>query len=187
VASGEEEKPQGELIPRRRPATGEARAVGRVLLGTFGGLLGGILGAGPGLGLSLAMERCEGCGNSTGAITAVGLVGVAGGVSGIALGVWGSGSLLGGGGRYLPTLLGVGAGTLVGGGLAVLLAESSSHEENAIPPLIIGPILGGIIGYEISHSLEVDRLERASTGVTLLPTVGVRPSGGVVAGLVGRF
>jgi hypothetical protein len=186
-APSEEAKPQGEIIPRRQPATGVGRAIGRVALGTFGGLLGGFVGAGPALGLSTLMESCDGCHNVT-ASTTIALVGVAGGVGGIALGVWGSGALLGGEGRYLPTLLGVGVGALTGGGLAVYLAEEQDvSEEKALLSLVIGPILGGIVGYEISHAIEVDRLQEITPGVALFPTVGVPPSGGVVAGLVGRF
>jgi hypothetical protein len=140
----------------------------------------------PGIGLSIGLERgCEGCANGTAVIIA-GLAGVAGVASGMAFGVWGIGSLLGGEGRYLPTLAGTGIGLLVGGGIAVYLGDQIK-EELAIPPLLIGPILGTLIAYEISHSNEWERGAEASPSVAVLPTVGVSPSGGFVAGLVGRF
>ncbi len=188
AALGEEQQPQDEIIPRerQRPEDSVGRRVGRIALGTFGGLLGGVVGGLPGIGLSIGLERgCEGCANGTAVIIA-GLAGVAGVASGMAFGVWGIGSLLGGEGRYLPTLAGTGIGLLVGGGIAVYLGDQIK-EELAIPPLLIGPILGTLIAYEISHSNEWERGAEASPSVAVLPTVGVSPSGGFVAGLVGRF
>ncbi len=188
AAPGEEQPPQDEIIPRERQRTEDSagRRVGRIALGTFSGLLGGVLGGLPGIGLSIGFERgCEGCGNITASLIA-GVAGIAGFAAGMAFGVWGTGSLLGGEGRYLPTLAGTGIGILVGGGIAVYLGDQIK-EELAIPPLLIGPILGTLIAYEISHSNEWERGAEASPSVAVLPTFGVSPSGGFVAGLVGRF
>lgn len=184
--AAEQEIPQDELIPRQpREPESAGRKVGRIALGTLGGALGGAVGGMPLFVISFAVGGgIDANGDQTASLVAAG-AGLAGYATGMAFGVWGVGSLLGGEGRYLPTLAGTVLGLLVGGGLGAYLF--TQEELLAIPPLVAGPLLGAVIAYELSHSVEWDRGAEASTGIAVLPTVSVRPSGGFVAGLVGRF
>jgi hypothetical protein len=185
--AGEKESPQDEIIPRQpREPQSAGRRVGRIALGTLGGALGGAVGGIPLFVISFAVGGgIDGNGDQTASLVAAG-AGLVGYATGMAFGVWGISSLMGGEGRYLPTLAGTVLGLLVGGGLGAYLF-TQVEELLAIPPLVGGPLLGAVIGYEISHSIEWERGAEASTGIAVLPTVSVRPSGGFVAGLVGRF
>lgn len=182
-----EEKPSGEIIPRSKESlSGSEGRAGRVVLESLGGVLLGAVGGVPAFGLSLLFTfDCDGCHNTNGEATILALAGVAGFLGGTALGVKLGGALLGGEGRYLPTLAGAGLGTLAG----ILVALPTGllvNELLAVAPLIAGPFVGAIIGYELSHSKELER-KASGTRVTVLPSVSLRASGGVVAGLVGSF
>jgi len=182
VPGGAVEKPQGEIIPRDWETSASVGRPGRVVLGSLGGLLLGLVGTVPGIFLVAEGFDCDGCGNDS-SIVLGGLVGIAGMSAGTALGVKLAGSLFGGEGRYLHTLLGAVLGA--GAGIFAALAMSETDGLWAIP-LITSTVLGAIIGSEVSHSNEFES-RAAGTGVTMLPSVSVRPSGAVVAGLVGRF
>ena len=116
----------------------------------------------------------------------LGVVGVAGFFGGTALGVKLAGDWTGGEGRYLPTLGGAVLGSLAGGAVAVA-AGVLLHPALAIPPAVAGPFLGAVIGYELSDTSQRKLKAAPGTAVVVLPAVSVRPSGGVVAGLVGSF
>jgi hypothetical protein len=114
---------------------------------------------------------------------AVGFAGVAAGTAG---GIVGAASLVDGEGEYWPTAGGAAIGALVGVLVSAIVAENA--EEAAIIPAATGPILGGMIGYELSHSnAERRRHPSLASGTRVMPVVSVHPSGGVLAGLVGRF
>lgn len=180
-----EEKPKGEIIPRPWQPDRPGRRAGRIVVESLSGILGAALIGGTAIGATFALQsRCDGCGDAT-ASAVLAVVGVAGVFGGLSLGVTAGGYLLDGQGRFLPTLAGSGLGLLAGGAIAVGLSQVD--ELLIIPPLILGPLVGAIIGYELSHDRERDKAAGALSPVSLLPTVSVRPSGGVVAGLVGRF
>jgi hypothetical protein len=175
--------PRDELLPREwddeRPSSPTAP---RLVLEFFGGSVGGALGIIPGglLFIAAFSENSESLGILS---LAVGFVGVAAGTAG---GIVGAASLVDGEGAYWPTLGGVAIGALVGALVSGIVARSAG--DAAIIPAATGPILGGMIGYEISHSNAVSRRRPALDSDThLMPVVSVHPSGGVLAGLVGRF
>jgi hypothetical protein len=180
----DEEKPQGEIIPRDWEAqeSGGARA-GRIVLGPVLGLVLGTVAAAPGVFLMSDSFSCSTCANDS-EILGGGLLSLAGYSVGAALGVKLMGSLLEGEGRFLHAFLGAGIG--FGAGLLGALALSTTEGAWAIP-LLTFPLIGAVIGYEVSHSNERERRAAAGPSVAVLPSVSVRPSGGVIAGLVGRF
>lgn len=182
VAEESPEKPKGEIIPRDWKPEGTVHKTGRIVLESLAGLLLGGLGVIPGAALILDTVTCEGC-ESSGqflAGTALGLVGVS---MGSVLGVWLVGSLMGAEGQFLGTLRGAGIAALVG----ILATAAFSGSGALLIPLITLPLVGAVIGYESSHGEELERRAAEAGRVTVLPTLGVSPSGGVVAGLVGRF
>jgi hypothetical protein len=175
--------PRDELIPREwdgeRPSSPTAP---RLILETFGGAVGGAVGVIPGglLFIAAFSESSESLGILS---LAVGFVGIAAGTAG---GIVGAASLVDGEGAYWPTAGGAAIGTLVGLLVSAIVVEN--EEEAAIIPAITGPILGGIIGYELSHSNAERRGHPSLASSTrVMPVVSVHPSGGVLAGLVGRF
>lgn len=183
-----EDSPQGEIIHRDWYADSEPSPTApRLLLEFIGGSVGGAAGIIPGSLLILSAIVCDSCsgGEETRAILglSIGLAGLAGGA---ALGITGAGSLLHGEGEYWPTAGGAALGTLVGS--LVALAVASSVDELAIIPFLSGPVIGGMIGYELSHSSAVARRHRnPALRPVVLPVAAVTPRGGVVGGLAGRF
>ena len=114
---------------------------------------------------------------------ALGLVGIAGGT---AAGIVGAASLVHGEGAYWPTAAGAGIGILAG--ILTARAIAGADDQAALIPAISGPIIGGMIGYELSHSnAEERRLQSSASGAQLLPVISLHPSGGILGGLVGRF
>ena len=126
---------------------------------------------------------CSTCGNDSEVIGG-GLISLAGYTMGAALGVKLMGNVFDGEGRFLHALLGAGAG--FGAGLLGALPLIETEGGWAIP-LIVFPLIGAAVGYELSHSSEIQRRAEESPLVMVLPSVGVSPTGGVIAGLVGRF
>jgi hypothetical protein len=178
------EEPKGEIIPRdqRVPDPSDGRA-GRIILGSLGGILLGTLATAPGILLMLDSFSCSTCADDA-EIIGGGLVSLAGLTAGGALGVKLVGSLLGGEGTYLHTLLGAAVG--FGAGLVGALPLYDTEGGWAVP-LFTFPFIGAVVGYEMSHAKALERQAGAGPRVAVLPIVSVRPSGGVVAGLVGRF
>jgi hypothetical protein len=117
------------------------------LLELLGGVVGGAVGSIP---LALALGdaiTCDGCGNTGNNV--LGAVGVVGFFGGTALGTRYAGQLTGGEGRFLPTLAGTALGALAGIGVGVALG-TLVLEVLAIPPMVAGPFIGAVIGYELS-------------------------------------
>ncbi|MCY1016017.1 hypothetical protein [Pyxidicoccus sp. MSG2] len=195
VVEGEEAEPvPPEALPSRATPELEwapeppGRVAGRVLLESMGGAVGGVGGAFMGLVATLPFGGLElGCDGDV--CDGSGLVGSAlvGWSLGAALGVYGSGSMLEGRGRFLPT---VGLGLLAGGASAGLYM-SGALEGEATPLLIILPLATSIITYEVTSSWNQPgprALAAAShgSGTWWTPTVGVSSRGGSL-GLMGRF
>ncbi|WP_163995808.1 hypothetical protein [Pyxidicoccus caerfyrddinensis] len=181
-----------EALPSRPAAEVEwapeppGRVAGRVLLESMGGAVGGVGGAFVGMvatlpigGLGCDGDVCDGSGLVGGALVGWSL--------GAALGVYGSGSLLDGRGRFLPT---VGLGLLAGSAAAGLYMSDVGAEQ-VFPLLIVLPLATSIVTYEVTSSWaqpEPRTLAASSrgTGMWWTPTVGVSSRGGTL-GLMGRF
>ncbi len=182
--------PRGELIPYHYKPQSEAPpdlVVPRVLAEAFGGVLGGV---GMGIvGLLLGASALENvnCSADHGGLCAatVLLVTVPAAFVGIPLGVQMAAQSLGGRGEFLPAL----AGTLVGTGAGLIYGFSSTGTGPMITGLIVGPLLGAIVGYEISNALVQNGPLSASAHASpqVVPTVGATPGGGILGGLSGRF
>lgn len=183
-----ESSPQGEIIHRDWYADTEPSPTApRLLLEFLGGSVGGAVGIIPGSLLILSAIVCDSCnsGEETRAILGLGL-GLAGLAGGAALGITGAGSLLHGEGEYWPTAGGAAIGTLVGS--LITLAVANSVDELAIIPFLAGPVVGGMIGYELSHSSAVSRRQRhRALTPMVMPVATVTPHRGVLGGLAGRF
>jgi hypothetical protein len=178
--------PQSELIPRRRESSKDGRVMfPRIAIESLAGLGLGIAGAIPGSLYILSFAFCDDCDPGPSmfplalGLTAVGLT------SGLALGVKAGGSLMGGEGRFLPTLLGAAAGVGVGGLAAIPLG--AAFDGGWLVSLLVFPVTGAVIGYELSHADELKSKAATGTQVSWSPLISVRPSGGVVAGLAGNF
>jgi hypothetical protein len=185
-----EDAPQSLLIPQEwNPNRTYSPTAPRLILEVFGGAVGAALGVVPG-GI-LALSSCAFCDDRD--LTrfylgvALGLVGIAGGT---AAGIVGAASLVHGEGAYWPTAAGASIGTLAGAlaGLLTARAIAGADDQAALIPAISGPIIGGMIGYELSHSnAEKRRLQSSASGAQILPVISLHPSGGILGGLVGRF
>ncbi len=106
--------------------------------------------------------------------------------TGLALGVYGGGALVGGNGGLGWTVLGELTGILLSLGVAIGLAESG-HEIPAAVVGILPPIIGAILGYELSH--DDDEYEYGSNvepGLTVSATIAPLPQGAVVQ-ILGAF
>jgi hypothetical protein len=183
-----EDAPRGLLLPRELiPQRPHSPTAPRLILEVFGGALGASLGVIPGGLLALSGFCLESCDDGAEVRAILGLaIGLAGIAGGTAVGITGAASLVHGEGEYWPTAGGAGIGTLAG--VLTGIALASSAEEAALIPAVAGPIIGGMIGYELSHSDAGKRRLRSSTsGTQVLPVISLHPSGGVLGGLVGRF
>lgn len=159
---------------------------GRVTLEFLGGSVLGIAGGIPGAVLAISAGFCDGCESLGGFFAGVSLS-FAGLTVGSALGIKAMGSLLGGEGRFLTTLAGTSLGGVSGLGLGLIIGFAAGSELWIIPTLV-GPIVGGIIAYELSHANALQaRSEPSSPGMGVIPVVSVSPGGGIIGGLAGRF
>ena len=180
--------PEGELFPHeleteQPPGTGfsASRAMLEFLGGGVGGASVGFLGLL--LGAAVFSPLCDGeeC------IVPILLTGIVGATFGVPLGVYGAGTLLKGQGRFWAAFL----GTLVGGGLGLTVALLTESED--VSPAIAlsaGPIIGAIVGYELSHagqSSAAPRPQQSGVGLMVFPSLGLTLKGGIVGGLSGRF
>lgn len=174
------------LVPEASAEANEpfGRRVGsEVLLGSLigvGGVFGGAL-----VGAAIAESVTCGLDDCMDGVRYVGM----GAVTGVALtapiGVYLAGQFARGEGLFLPTL----AGSVAAGGVTALLLASSSSSVSGVGALVlvVSPLAGSIIGYEVSHALESKKHRTAGSDVQVIPTAGVTPSGTSVFGLVGRF
>ncbi len=168
-------EPHGESIPypyEPQLAPDSGVSAGRVMFELLGGMIGGVGGAlAGGLVTGAFVAAFNDCADAS---TACGLVATAIFIPsvavGMALGVYGFGKVLGGKGRFLPALYGVAAGA----GAGLLLGVASNSGAMLAVGLVLVPIVGGIVGYELSHA-------------QWAPLVGTTAHGGFVGGLSGRF
>jgi hypothetical protein len=168
------------------PREGFGLRTGRVTLEFLGGSLLGFAAGTPGAYIAIASAFCDGCGSESGFFAGVGLS-FAGLTLGSALGIKGMGSLLGGEGLFLSTLAGTSLGGLSGLGLGLIIGFAAGSELWIIPTLA-GPIVGGIIAYEMSHANALRaRSTLSSSEMAVLPVVSVSPGGGIIGGLAGSF
>jgi hypothetical protein len=163
-----------------------ARMMLELLLGTVASGVGAVGGALAGFTVadtvSCGIDDC---------LTGIAITG-AGVITGIALlapvGVYFAGRWVEGRGLFLATL----GGAVVVGGLTALTVAALSEPVGgaAVVAMVVSPLVGAILGYEVSHHLRRRSGEGrrvAADGVQLLPTVGVTRSGAGVLGLAGRF
>jgi hypothetical protein len=152
-------------------------------MGTFAGAVGAIPGTLLGL-TGLCFDSCSGDEDSR--LYIGGMLAFVGLSAGAALGIDVLGDVLQGKGRFWPTVLGVVLGTLgglVAGGALVAVAGAVG-----IIPMIMGPAVGGVIAYEISHANVIDELTATTASrPRFVPLVSVSPEGGLIGGLAGRF
>jgi hypothetical protein len=182
--------PQGELIPHEPSANdassdrGTLRLIATPWAASVGALATGVLAAIPGYLLispfcGVNLQNQPACAITLFSIISLGVT------SGAALGAWRIGGHLDGRGTFLPTFLGALAGSVLGaaGGLG------SSNEAVLIIGLATGPIIGAVVGYEISHRwiLSEEQAPQAATGFRVMPVLAAIRGGGLLAGLAGRF
>jgi hypothetical protein len=191
-APSEPEAPQGELIPYRYQPENEAPpdyVVPRIIAEAFGGVLGGV---GMGIvGLLAGVSALEdvSCDSQQVCAATLIIITVPAVFVGIPLGVQYAAKDLGGRGEFLPSL----AGTLLGTGVGALYGVSQDGNGAMAVGLIVGPVLGAIAGYEISHLLNVNRGYAMRTGsssqpgLRVAPLIGATPRGGFLGGLAGTF
>jgi hypothetical protein len=157
----------------------------RIILEVLGGSALGLIAGIPG-GLILA-EAAFNSGSTVGTIVGGGLA-VAGLSFGSALGIKGLGSLLDSEGRFLSTLAGASVGGLGALGLGLIVALVGGPGELGVIPVLIAPIVGGIIAYESSHADALrERAVPSSSTASVVPVISVSLRGSVVGGLAGRF
>lgn len=178
--------PQGEVIPRQYvPGTWDERIVPRVGLEVVGGAAGGFVGGGAGFLLGLALGATTvGCTDEACLVTAL-----VGGLAGLGLGVPA--------GTYLGAALLDGRGTFAaaiggsilgwGGTLLGLLATGSSSDALSVALLML-PVAGASVAYEISHANHFPQALPATAAASprVVPLAGFTPSGPRL-GLAGIF
>jgi hypothetical protein len=185
-------RPAAALFPRSRrlepePPGGPGLVAGRVMLELVAGTVGGVgIGAVSALvGASLISTACNND-DSLDCIVPLVMVGGAGVLLGVPLGVYGAGNLLHGRGQFWPALI----GTVAGAGAGLVGGLASQNDAALIIGLSAGPVLGAILGYELSHFVTwFPGVKRASpqAGVSVFPALAALPRGGVLGGLTGRF
>jgi hypothetical protein len=153
------------------------------------GLAGGATMAAAGFGMFELGCATQGGGKEDSSCYAVGWpLGIASALSLTPLSVWLTGKLMDGNGGYGWTLLGTGIGTAAGALGALGMVASGVIGDATFVPLMIGPVLGSILLYELSSDAsqsaveEAERRARASFTATLAPT-----DGGGMVGVAGTF
>lgn len=152
-----------------------------ILVGTVAGTLGAI----PGTLMMMEFICLDSCNDNSWEYLGLGLA-AAGLVGASALGIDFLGDELGGQGRFWPTLLGTFQGTL--GGIVSGVALAATAGAAGIIPAFLGPAVGGVIAYELSHSSVLEESAAATASrPRLVPLVSVSPRGGLIGGLAGCF
>lgn len=167
-----------EGAPSRRTLVARDRSP-RILIESLGGLAGGVAG-----GLVGALF---GSLVASGAGASVGMIG--GGAGGISVAIWLAGWANDGDGQYVWTMLGTAAGG-VGLFTTAYLGSYVAFTGNstlAALLIVVGctlPIVGGVIGYELSSPLS---RTMAKSGADVTVWVAPAPGGGASAGVLGTF
>ncbi len=185
----EQAPPEAELIPHEfEPSVppGETFSAARVMLEFVGG---GVAGGGLGFvsllaGAVIFSGACSG--DDLSCLGPIFFTGIVGAAVGVPLGVYGAGKLLKGQGAYWPSLI----GTVVGAGIGLTVGLISQNEPALVMGVTAGPVVGAIVGYELSHAAALSSLERedrgSGTSVQVTPAFGLTP-GGLYGALAGRF
>jgi hypothetical protein len=117
----------------------------------------------------------------------IGVLAIAGCGLGSTAAVYGSGELMGGQGRLLPTLV---AGLAMGGVGAGLYYAGVGESAEVVIPIMALPMVASIVAYEVSaawgSSPSHPPAASRPAGATWAPTIALTPRGGTV-GLSGRF
>jgi len=189
-----EPSPRGQVFPReeQKEGSGATLSVGRLVLQLPAGVL---LGAGLGaagyllavvvlVGDWLFLDEALFKGHEGSVLIAGTALGAA---VGAGLGVGAVGALLKGRGQLRAALL----GAFLGGGAALGLAWGlDASGRAAVISALVGSSLGATVAYAISEARAPERTSTAANehaSLSVLPMLGPTRSGGVVAGLVGRF
>ncbi|WP_224366606.1 hypothetical protein [Hyalangium versicolor] len=184
--------PPGELIPHRYEPETDSRALvlPRVLSEIFGGAVGGIGMGLVGLIVSVsALENVDCEADADVCFATVAIITVPAAFVGIPMGVQMAGDGLGGRGKFLPAL----GGAILGMGVGAIYGMSSDDSGPLVVGLLVGPLVGAILGYEISNALESQgaHLARDASprrkGPQVVPVVGATPRGGILGGLSATF
>jgi hypothetical protein len=194
----QESPPQGESIPSsyeeslealQNPDSSGLPTPARISLEVMGGAAGGALSGV--LALLAAKAVLGNCGDNPGCIiTGIGTTAVAI-VLGAPLGVTVVGQLAGGRGSYWPSLLGMAVGS--GTGIVLAAALNRTSEVLRYASLVVFPLIGAVVGYELWHAyrtpdrVRLTRGDAAGSSLPLIPWVGFTPAGGVLGGLAARF
>ena len=195
---------QGEPLPPGvlSPAQEKAKTSRRTTEALAGVLLGAA-GAAPGIVMMARSRLCvsSDCDDSRSGLFFKGLgIGFVGFTAGAALGVTVGGAGEGGEGGFLPAAGGALLGALVGAGcglgtLLLTIVASIASEGLAtamlfvaVPLAVTVPIVVGAVSlYESAHARAVAKKQEASARLQVVHVLSVSPSGGLLAGLAGRF
>ncbi|WP_224240820.1 hypothetical protein [Hyalangium gracile] len=186
-----EPPPPGESIPYTyRPSTQERSSAKRLLFQTLAGAGTGALAgiAGVFTGFLLVGNDCS---DAECAIPVLGSMSL-GILLGTPLGVYGVGRAMDGHGKYWASLAGTTLGSLAGITLAVVSASADS-DGLVLLSLMLGPIVGAVLGYELSNTSEPPlpgpavSASSSRAGFQCLPVFSVTRSGGILGGFAGRF
>jgi hypothetical protein len=134
------------------------------------------------LGAGICSDRC----GPDGGLLLGSVLGGVGWILGSAATINLSGDWQGGRGGFWPTALGALLGALGGIGAAVATRGESLVGFVAT---ILGPSVGGVIAYEISHARNTPAAAAApvASGPRVVPVLAVSPRGGFIGGLAGSF
>lgn len=165
---------QGSSIPLGVRAFGEL--LGGGLTGAAGGLVGALLGA--------TVADCEG----EGCLGPFFLGMFAGAVTGLPVGVYGAGRLMGvqaDSTALWGSYLGMG---VVGGAALVAALNINDSDGLSFIGVPVGALVGAIAGFELTASLsDSSPRPRPGPALRLAPSVGTTPRGGFMGGLSGSF
>jgi hypothetical protein len=192
VSAPPEPEPSLALIPEQ---SAEARpgveryspSAGRVVVEGLGGAAGGVVGTLGGLLIGLSTGVGEDCGDDVCNGRPLGAMGILGFATTAAPSVYVSGRLMGGRGRFIPTVV----SGMVAGGLSATAHMGGVDNSPEMTLLLLGfPLIASMVAYEVSAawaSPEPKTLAKSRGSEPLwAPQVTLLPGGGSV-GLAGSF
>lgn len=184
--------PQGESIPYQYRPENELPPdpiFSRILVESTGGVLGGAVMGLSGILSGAPALRDVKCRSGEVCLLPLLFVMVPAAFVGIPYGVEGFADGMSGRGELLPTM----AGSVLGTGVGFLSGYATGSTLGWIVSLILWPITGAVVGYEISHAINLRSAKAAgpvpsaSTGARMVPLLGATPQGGFFTGLSGSF